>query len=442
MPVRNGSAPAPAVSGSVAGALAPPSPGVRTNQRRIITTWESGHGWTTDGASPNTIADDSATPALGQATNLVVTAGDANTFHVTSPTFGTPIDLSASTLSFKFSATNYIRVVISTIELSNDGGSTWRPAPNTLFVAPEVPRVDNKVSRLSVPRSAFGLTSAISSWINSVNKIRFTFRGTAGQTATIRLLELSYRSDLYSHGLFSVMFHNLDGRNLVNGGPALMAHGWKVTQQLGANTNPANIDAATGVLSPTTFAHLTPAQLKELQDASGWQITDPPGYNGGMNNATTAADAVALEADIQAGLEWQRKVGLYRSGVRANTGQAPYTNATALPLLERYHTQAFWISGGQPCTETLPAGDIRQLRVLQWNSTTLAAAKAQVDKAADDKSWLIFSFGLINNTTSGGSQCGAADFRALLDYVASTYVDIASPKLKVCTVDEGLRGLV
>lgn len=171
-----------------------------------------------------------------------------------------------------------------------------------------------------------------------------------------------------------------------------------------------------------TTNYMTLAQLKSLQDQSGWDIC---GHH--ETNLTTVADPDATVKEVR---EW-----LANNGFNKGASEFAYPNGAwdddVLAAVKKYFRSA---RGIQEFVEQPVTPDLYRLKVfLVINTTTTAAIQAAVTDAINNNDWLILVFHKIVTTPTVSTEYSTANFTTVM-------ADINSQGIDVKTVSEVLNG--
>ena len=162
--------------------------------------------------------------------------------------------------------------------------------------------------------------------------------------------------------------------------------------------------------------YMTLQQLHDLEDMNGWQIGGHA-YDTAVHDAWTQAtvDTATATLDMQRqkawlvgegfkGLEhWAMPGGNYNSGIES--------------VAKRYYATARTLNAGNH--ESLAPWNPMRLRTGMYviNTTTTAAIQTQVDLAYANKTWLILVFHKIVAAPSVSTEYSIANFGTVIDYL-------------------------
>ncbi len=166
-------------------------------------------------------------------------------------------------------------------------------------------------------------------------------------------------------------------------------------------------------------SYLTEAQVRTLHDAHGWDV------GGHCMTAGEHASRVGIpEAEVRTMLtqlrQWQRSLGVESSAFAYPVGNF---DAPLQRLVSQYYGFARTNDGRH---SQLPAAARWAVPAAALGSSRdLASAKALVDSATTEKCWINLVFHTLDSTGSVNSW-SVADFTALIDYIASKGIAVAT----------------
>ncbi len=377
---------------------------------RWITTFQAGHGWVLGGAA-GASGDDASQSAIGTQSYRVTTNNAGGTasirkdgmaaFDMTNKAFAVllRIDNPAGLTQLVLTAGDTTRANnFSFAFQSGPGGDDYFTAGEfVLATIPwRAPSVTGTPNRAAITDVLLGVRDKSGSAVNAhVQAIGIVDDPALGQSAPV------------------VSFEFDDGYATTRtvAAPQMAKYDWR------------------GVCYPivgrigSSATWMTAAQVQQLQNKYGWTIgvhaNDPANHDAGFTTLTAAQQ----RADLIAAKVWLRSLGLAGDAhfaiPRGMFNKDLLTNARELFASSR--------TTYSRSLETWPPADNYKIRAISiQSSTTLAAAKAEVDSAAAGRYWLIFIFHDLVTGTPTGNQWPQADFRSLVDYTATKAVTVRS----------------
>ena len=238
-------------------------------------------------------------------------------------------------------------------------------------------------------------------------------------------------SQLWPDGVISICFDDIYASQWTGGKPGLDARGWPATCHV--------IGDYVG-----NAGRLTLAQLQAMQDQSGWEIAGHA--NTGVNHSAsyTGLTAAQLEADIRAQHSWLMAKGFRNvDGTAYPLGQFGLTSdAQSTRDIVRGHWGYARTTHGRT-KETVQPADPWRLRAVSGISTfsggyapsaLTTAVTGDIAKCKANRSWLILVFhDIVAGAPTATSQITQTDYDAIL-------AAIAAAGIPVRTVSEVLRG--
>lgn len=175
---------------------------------------------------------------------------------------------------------------------------------------------------------------------------------------------------------------------------------------------------------------LTLAQARALQDANGWQVSGHAATDTVHGLTFTGVDSATAKADYIAMREWLLANG-FAGGDHLAWPLGAY-DPTVLREARRYWASARSIH--DRTHETVPPADPLRLRCRTvTNADSTATIQGLIDKAYADRGWLILCFHKIVASPAQSTEYSIANFGTIVDYVATKGIPVR-------TVDQVLRG--
>ena len=237
---------------------------------------------------------------------------------------------------------------------------------------------------------------------SSITDVQFRIVDNASAAVTVHFngLMLVDEQDRYPNGVVSFSFDDTYLSHYTVARPKLDQYGFGAT----AYTIQDYVGGS---------GRMTLDQLKLLETYSGWEVSGHAS-TGAIHAArfTSLTDA-QLETEYQTIKNW-----LSINGFKGDTIAYPggEFNPTVLAKAEQYFI------GGRTTfkkSEVIPAARRSKIRCGGYvtSSSTVAELKAAVDKAYDNKEWLILNFHDLVSSITSSTDYLIADFQELVDYV-------------------------
>lgn len=358
------------------------------------TVFPSGHGYTKTGTY-GTITDDTTDYVCGSQSLQLDTDGAAGICHFTKTSISPTYDFSASYVTLTLKVSNPSALSELWLYLSSDNLSS---AYYAFKLTDDISQL--KADTWTTLTLSFGeATTTGSPDRSAINCVRFRATDDASEAVTININKIGSFSEA-SSGYVSIVFD--DGRD------STFTQGKKKMSEYGF--------AGTAYIIPDYIGetnYMTLANLKELQNVHGWDISAHH-----QTNLTT----LSTEADVEQTIIGVKKY-LYDNGFHKGANHFAYPNGaydetTVLPVIRRYFNTARTISD---YAETLPPYDPHKLRVmLVINTTTTSAISTAVTRAINNKEWLILVFHQIVTTADDSTEYSITNFGTVIDNLASS----------------------
>jgi len=384
----------------------------------VITTMQSGHGWTSSGTGATFNLNDTTDFISGTQAAKLTTGGTGAQTNIRKFA-GTVPDTTAKMFRIRIKVDdithlNELDFYLGSSSLANNykwsffiaGGSTWITSGDWVTIT--LSFADATVTA-SAARS--GMTDLqLQAWDDST-----------GNPVTVHFQSVELIPDgsaIFANGLASICFDDSWDSPKTQGawnkldGLGLAASLFTIVDQLGS----AN--------------HLTLADVKARVDRFGWESV-AHSYTDVSHSATyTGLSATALEADIRAQRSW-----LLANGIRSADGTA-YPLGQFGKTLDGLSTQdlvrqyfAWARTTANRTRETFPPANPFRLRAISSISTFAGGTTptslttlttGTIDKAKTDKAWLILVFHKITSGAAGSTtECQLSDFNAIVDKLVS-----------------------
>ncbi|MBI2853341.1 MAG: PD40 domain-containing protein [Chloroflexi bacterium] len=384
-------------------ALAAASGAVNPNEG-VITTFQSGHGFTYTSGGGSSV-DDPTFFSMGNQSLKVTTNGLGTQSVVTKTGISPTINISGEIIKLVVAVDNTERLTSNgqfLVAFSSDGfasnyaaysatAAAWMAKPGGAWVTSAWSFADAYVS--GTPNLA------------AINAIRIYVRdiGTGALNAWIQ--SISYYPPKLDHGIATFTFDDSYASQYTYGLAKLKTYGYPATAYI--------IPDSIG-----TSGSLSLAQLHDMQDNNGWDISAHD-YEvlAGMTPAQTEAELLRIKN--------------YLATNNLNGGQhfsypgGYYDTSILLPLVKQYFTTAREATMGEH--EVFPSSNYYGLKTISLTdpSNTPATIATQVTEAINNKDWLILVFhNLVTTTPQYSTEYSVSDFNAIVDNMQAQGIEV------------------
>lgn len=420
-------------AGYIASPLRMPAWVQPSQQSHILTTLQSGHGWTNNAGS--TLATDTTDYVLGTQ-SVRITTGGAGAQANLSRTGMTSFDASNKCVRLRFRVTDITHMAeigcfLGSSSFSNFYKWSIQVTGSSRFV--------QSGEWVTITLSWHDATSSGSPNRAALTDARlYVIDNNTGNQVVVNWQSMELIPDgssTFANGVISITFDDAYVAQWTLGKKTLDSYGYPATAYVIGDY----ID------NVATSGRLTTAQLKAMQDQSGWEIAGH--CNTGANHSTsyTGLTAAALESDIREQRAWLTARGFRGSdGTAYPLGQYGRTSDSAYT---RDVVRGHWgyaRTTHSRTKETLPPADRWALRAISAistfsggyaPSTLTTATTGDIDKCKAQKSWLILVFhNIVASSVASTSEVLSSDFDAIIAAIAAAGVP-------VMTVAEVLRRL-
>ena len=397
-------------------ALAPAVPSAPTYRETRHENFNSGHGYFKLGGGSGTVADDISIHINGDRSLKMTTLGDNSALWSRSLAF-TPLDLTNRNIVLQVRCDNPQDIFELQLYLSsNNFVSDWYVWDLHQHSAIREKNLGGSWSTLAL---SFGDVSSSGGTpdISAINAAQLRLKDDG--TGVVECYWGNWGSfPQASKGKVVLMFDDGHDDAYDEGKKKMSEHGLVGV----ADINPSII-GSTG--------RMTLTELQELQNVHGWEIAlQPIGDLTSMNGS-------AAEGVVKTARKWMIDNG-FRNGVDHYAYAGGFYNASVVSLIRKYFVTARTAGPGDNVS-TYPPGDWHLLQTKSIVDTdTPAQLAAQVDQAIAEKDLLIFTFHLISQTTSPGSEISITNFGSFIDDLAA---HVAAGDIDVVTLSQAIRDL-
>jgi hypothetical protein len=395
------------------GALELPSMRVPAPPSKVIfQQFQAGHGYEKFEGT-GTLSDDTTDFVVGTQSLKLVTAGDESFVRVRKKSVG-PYDFSGRDLRLTFKVQGLAHVGIFEIFLSSDNLATNNVHyPVSVPVQPYI--ADGEWASITISWGDLAANFAPGTIArNKVNFVEFRFEDDGKAPVTFHLNEVAAVPEPAS-GVVSVAFDDGWESTYTRARPYMDRYGYRATSVL--------IRDLVG-----TANYMSLAQLRALQDLSGWDIAahadTVANHNAGFGNLENSV----VEGEMQGIKRWLVENGFRRRDLFA--WPLGSFSASQMPIARRYFSGVRGTTGGMGGAagpqETFPPGDSGRLRT--WtvgNAATAKEVETALSQCANNKSWLILSFHqIVASGAKTGTECNEATFKEMIDKIAASGLEL------------------
>lgn len=165
--------------------------------------------------------------------------------------------------------------------------------------------------------------------------------------------------------------------------------------------------------------HMSIAQLKEMQDQSGWDISAHTSSHINLVNAT----ASEVERQFRVNKTWLIENGFSKGANHLAYPFGRFDYEKVIPLAKKYFASARTVASYPESSKTSNPYALRGYYVL--NTSSLQQMKDAVTRAIANNEWALFTFHSVVVTPTGVSEdLPQATFDAFIDWLATQDVDV------------------
>ncbi|CAM5603250.1 Peptidoglycan/xylan/chitin deacetylase (PgdA/CDA1 family) OS=Streptomyces violarus OX=67380 GN=FHS41_001764 PE=4 SV=1 [Streptomyces violarus] len=389
----------------------------------------AGHGWTASGSGVGSSnPNDTTTFSKGSQSFAMTTTGTAAVGNIRR--YGAPaFDLTGKALRLTFrvadvSKLNQINFLIGSSTLANSYSwrvFTYASTAQNQVQSGEWVTVTLQWAGVRSPTGTYTIgPTGVPSNTGSFTDMAFQVvdNGTGPATVNLQSVEIiDATSTVFPTGAVSITFDDCYASVWGNARPKMDSLGYRGTIYTIADV----VD--------TTGVYLTKAQMRAMQDHSGWEIAGHA-YTAAAHNAkyTTLSTQAVLD-ELRNLRAWMVTNGFTSEHFAYPGGWfGPTVDGDPIDLLtSRYFTTGRGISSADNAGETFPAGMSYRMRSISGigsmaggaspaHPTTMLAAGGPLDRCASTGQWLILTFHeIVTGTAANTNQCSLTDFNTIMD---------------------------
>jgi hypothetical protein len=376
--------------------------------KTVFEQFQAGHGYTRTGGT-GTLSNDTGDFVVGTQSLKLVTLGDEAYNQVGKKSVG-PYDFTGRDLRITFKVEGLAHVRLFEVFLSSDNQAT-----NNVHYSISIPVqpyiADGEWASVTISWGDL-INNFASGTIDraKVNNIEFRLEDDNTAPVTFHINEVA-AVQRPTNGLVSIVFDDGWDSTYTRARPYLDKYGLRGTAAI-----------IRDVVGTANYVSL--AQLRTLQDLSGWDIVAHADTVANHNAGYGSLGNAVVEAEMKGIKRWLLDNGFKRRDLFV-WPLGSYT-ASQMVMARRLFSAVRGTTGGAGGAsgpqETFPPGDNGRLRTWTIGNTTSAEEVATaLAQCVTERSWLILSFHRI--VTSGaktGTETNEAAFKEIIDEVAAS----------------------
>lgn len=377
----------------------------------MIERFAPGHGWQIFSGTAGSMSDDTQDYALGVQSLCVTTKTDGTPGSVQKT--GLAIDLTGKqvTIWVKVSgAIDLTQLLLYAGDATLANNYSW-----TIANAGIEQQVFREGEWAPIVLTFADAASTGSPSRSNITTLRIRVGAASGKSVTLRVGGIGVSSDSspFPNGVISFACDDSYSSQYSIMRPILDGYGWSAT-------------AYTIVDLLGTPGFMTMDQLKTLELVNGWNIAGHA-FTSAMHAAGYGNDSMLpqIEQDVRSLRQWLVENGF--SGQDHLAYPKGFFTAASQGIMGRYFATGRTVINRM--TESVNPSDRMRLRSLSvTNTTTIATAKALVDRVKAGKGWGIITIHDLVATPTVGTQWPTAAFQSLVDYIALQGVPVLNIK--------------
>lgn len=399
---------------------------VPRTRRTLITSFQSGHGWTAyTGTAGYSIADDATDYILGSQSRKI-TLPATSSASASDRKLGLPaVDLTGKELAIlckvdRPDLLSQINLYVGHGNMANYytlNAVTGNSAANATAVLANEWQWINFTFGSQIQTGGTPSKTAITDYQISVQA-----PSAMGAPLNVHIGAIAYYTPptAYPNGVLSFTFDDSYGSQFTNAMPVLDKYGYPGTVY--------NIVEKVGAVGGLTLS-----QLGQMQDLHGWDVGGHAYTLANHNTGFVSISDEALESEMVNQRDWLRINGFRGAGHFAYPGGQH--DARVLAATRRYFSTARGVNA-LPRQSVQP--DSLGLRLRSYplnNTTTTASITGLIDNAYANGWWLIlYGHDIVSGSASTSAQFAKANLQTITDYAATKGIPVR-------TVGEVMRGV-
>lgn len=378
---------------------------------KVVTTFQSGHGWTSSiqSGSPTFNLNNTTAGEFVLGSQAIKIAAPINAQGYVSKTAMTAIDTTGKVPRIWVRVDNLATIVSATIYLGDTGFTNfylwniWQSGSTQWALEGEWVVITLNWSDATV-------TGAPNRAAVTDARVRLNAGPSGAANMYVNAIDFITQPTVFPNGVVSLTFDD----------------GWttQFTQakaKMDQYTFPGTAYVIADQVSEATHTYMTLAQLQQMIAYSGWEVGSHAFTIANHNLSFVGMDASIVEREFYNIRQWCAQNG-FTSGEHFAWPLGNY-DAVSMALAKQYFASARSIY--EKHQETLPPADHYRLRIRNvQNTTTTASLQTDIDSAFANKEWLILMFHRIETPATLATQYTPANFGTVIDYLATKGIPV------------------
>lgn len=390
--------------------LAPYLPRQLTPKTTVWSAFQPGHGWTSGGAGITWNLNDTSDRRAGTQCVSFTTAGTSGSSWLQQLN-GASRDLTNVDLTVWLKIDSGLDVLRKiSVYLTPDNLVNYTSGTLYDYTFGSAPNRQMRQGEWFPLRFNFGAAGVVT--IGAPNKaamtgLRLNFQDNNGVvTGKVGLIEYHQRATAYPTGIVSLTFDDSVFDTYTTALPILAQRGLTATEYAIASLTEAG----------NAYGSMTVAQLQELQ-TYGWEVSAHAFTLANHDAGFDTLSPSALDAELRNLKSWLLTNG-FRGADHLAYPRGRHSAATD-EVVRRYFATGRTLYS-LPQESYRPSAPLRMRCFPLLPSTTVAAARAEIDRAVTNGSWLILCGHGVTTGTAVGSQITITTLAAVADYLAAS----------------------
>lgn len=374
----------------------------------IVTSFQSGHGWTTLGTGVTSNLNDTTDYILGSQSASVTSNGSGAAANIRKT--GVPnADLSASTVRLLIKVDGIDNLASLSLYVGDTGFTNhyvipiYSPGDSKSIVDGEWQWLEVGFANAEVGGGSPN-RATVTAW-----QLRFTDDSAAAVTVHVNAVGFVPDQSAFPNGVVSITFDDTLVTQRTVAAPLLDRYGFAASAMTIADQVGADAD------------HLSLAQLRELRELHGWEVAGHAYTATNHNAGFSSLSESALDNELRALKTWLCAYGF------GSYDYLAYPRGEFSPLIERYVGKYFSAARTIAAVpmQMLPSVNPYRLRSKTVaNTTDTSQLTGLVDAAYANKGWLLLTFHSVVATADKSTEYSTANFTTVVDYIASKGIPV------------------